>query len=415
MSILSLLLIACLQNSQSLPGGDAVGLEPAAGGPPRSMPVFALASVSADSRLWQDPFVGPQGLLRLEQGEPWAKIQFPQQAWQALWGDLDGDTWADYPQGIDAIDLPPRSDGRSATILDLLYSMDRDGFGWKDGDILGFNAYGQPQAIVLEDTLVQALGLASGGIDIDALCQQEDGSYWFSLRDSVLSMVHGNLEDGAILSYQPNTGLTSIIATEAEVQVWVQQARGSSQAFGDLKSLARHPHTGVLLFTVQSPSADDATVFTNQGGGYALTGWGEGAWKFQVSTEIDALCFPQDWCPQFPILSTDLSHLPPSAAFQIRLKHATPFALMRGRAASVQTVRRSGRGGLGVATPGIGGVRLHWPSAQEYPLTTDRDGMATYDGMTPPLPAGSSSAWFSFQLLDLGGGGISTPLRIRLE
>lgn len=397
------------------PSGGFAGVTPASGGPPHSMPVYALATVSADSRLMQDPFVGPEDILRLQEGDPWAKTLFPLQAWQALWGDQDGDTWADGPQGLDALDLPSRADGRGVTLLDLLFSMERDAFGWKDGDILGLDTDGKPYAVVMEDTLVQALSLTGGGIDLDALCRQEDGSYWFSLKDRATSAVHGVMEDGAILSYQPNTGVTQVIATEAEVQTWVSAARGSSQSLGDVKSLARHPHTGILLFTIQSPSADDATVFTNQGGGYALSGWSESAWKFQLPTEIDGLCFPADWQPQVPILATDLNHLPPSSPIQIRLRHATPFSLVRGRVASEQAVRRSARGGLGISTPGRGGIALRWPVAPEFPLTTDRDGNATYDGFTPPLPAGASFAWFSYQVIDLGEGGISTPLLLRIE
>jgi len=394
---------------------QVIGNMPSSSAPPGSPPVFAIASTTADSRLPQDAFLSPQALLRLEEGDAWGRCQLPQQGWQALWGDLDGDTWADYPAGIDALDLLPPPQGAPTTLLDLQFSMDRDAFGFQDGDILGLDPSGKPKVVVSEATLVAALDLQSGGIDLDALCRQEDGSIWFSLKDNATSRSLGPLEDGAILAFSPDSGSVAIIADEATVQTWVTAARGSSAAFGDLKALARHPYSHALLFTIQSPSSEDGSVFTNQGGGFLLQGWQERAWHFQVSSELDALTFPQAWWPQAPVLSTDLTHLAAGLPFQLRVRHASPFSLLRGRASSVQLLRRSSRGGLALSTPALGPEAFVWPGPGELPLTTDGSGSATYDAVAPPLPAGVAAMRFSYQLLDLGEAGISTPLGLRIE
>jgi len=406
---------AAISSLQACTPQQQAGGMPAVSAPPGAQPLYALASTTADSRLPQDSFVSPQDLLRLEEGDVWGRCQFPQQGWQALWGDLDGDGWADFPAGIDALDLLAPPAGAPITLFELQFSMDRDAYGFQDGDILGLDSQGKPRLIYSEATLVSALDISSGGIDLDALCTQEDGSIWFSLRDNATSLSLGTLEDGAILAYDPNTGSTEIIADEATVQTWVTAARGSTAAFGDLKALARHPYSHALLFTIQSPSGEDGAVFTAQGGGFHLQGWQEGRWHFQVASELDALCFPKTWWPQAPVLATDLTHLPADSSFQLRLRHATPFALMRGRASSIQLLRRSSRGGLALSTPALGAEAFVWPSAREYPLTTDGSGSAVYDGQTPHLPAGAAALWFSYQVLDLGQGGISTPLRLRIE
>lgn len=382
---------------------------------PEGRPLFALASVSADSRLPQDGFVSPQDLLRLEQDDSWARTMLSRQSWEALWGDLDANGVADAPAGIDALDLIAPPHGAPATVFDLQFSMDRDAYGFRDGDILGIGPDAQPFLVLSEDALVQALNLVDGGLDLDAMCWQEDGELWFSLRDDESSHALGALEDGAILAYDPHDGSGRVVATEGEVQAWVDHARGGTAAIGDLKALARHPVLGYLLFTVQSPSPDDAAVFTNEDGGRRAVGWGEGCWGFQVATELDALCFPRHWWGQPPVLATDLTRLPPDATFHIRIRHATPWAFLRGRAASHASPRRSSRGGLGLSLPALGGLAHRWPLANELPLTTDGSGSASQEVRTPILPAGVASLWMHYQALDTAYGGLSTPLLLHIE
>jgi hypothetical protein len=382
---------------------------------PEGRPLFALASVTADSRLPQDGFVSPQDLLRLEQDDRWARTMLSRQSWEALWGDLDGDGAADAPAGLDALDLVAPPPGASTTVFELQFSMDRDAFGFRDGDVLGIGPDTRPFLVLSEDALVQALDLADGGLDLDAMCWQEDGELWFSLRDDEDSLSLGVLEDGAILAYDPRDGSGRVIATEGEVQGWVDHARGGTAAIGDLKALARHPVLGYLLFTIQSPSADDAAVFTDEDGGRRAEGWGEPSWDFQVATELDALCFPRHWWGQAPVLATDLTRLPQDATFHIRIRHATPWAFLRGRATSHASPRRSSRGGLGLSLPVLGGLAHRWPAAHELPLTTDGSGSATQELRTPVLPAGVGSMWMYYQALDTAYGGLSTPLLLFIE
>ena len=64
---------------------------------------------------------------------------------------------------------------------------------------------------------------------------------------------------------------------------------GETLKIGDVLGLAYDAVNTALLFTVQSPSAYDATVFSDVNGGTLVPGFGEVSLGFANAVELDAL------------------------------------------------------------------------------------------------------------------------------
>lgn len=382
------------------------------GAPP---PLQAIASTTADVRLPQDAICRDEAILRRDEADTWSRVHTPQAAWMAMLGDLDGDGLFDYPAGIDALTLEPTPLGASTSLAQFWFSSDRDFHGFRDGDILRMGSQGL-EVVASELDLVGLLQPASGTVDVDALHRVGDGVVLLSLANNLYGTTLGDLLDGDVLEWDWQQGVVLRLHTEAEIQQMVDLATGGSSAIGDLKSLSRVPGTGALAFTVQSPTAFDATVVTDELGGQLMAGWEEDDWSFQAGGELDALAFVPMGLPQPAILSCDVPYQAPGSLVKLRLRHAEPGARIKGISGVACTMRPDfhNQPGLCVIDTFLLPVR-NWPGAGEMILTTDSSGSAGYDAQMPPLPAGAAYLNVWMQAYQTHGGGWSSPIVLRLE
>lgn len=378
-------------------------------------PLQAFASTSADSRLPQDSMCRDEALLRRDDSDSWARVAVPQQTWMALLGDADVDGLHDWPDGIDALAYLPNNNGDPASIFDFAFSCDRDWLGFADGDVLRLTRAGTVEVLHTEAALDAILLPTAGSLDIDAMAFATPTVLYFSLKDGLTGTVLGDLQDGDVLSWDTAGGFVTQIADEAMIQAQVSHATGSTASFGDLKALSFHPQTGEMLYTIQSPSASDASVFGEDLGGRLLPGWEETDWDFQISSEIDALAFVPAEMAQPVVLATDVNYLQPDTSFQLRVRHATPGERLSGAASPNFRITADARGGAGYTAIDLGLNPLHrWPGRSQPILIADNSGTASFQTRTPTLPAGMSQASIWYQVF-AHQSGWSSPLLIEVE
>lgn len=373
----------------------------------------ALASAAAATSTADDPIVSDVALLRFAEGEAGARLYLGDGGWQALLGDADGDLVFDLPDGVDALAAIGQDPAQPASVLDLWFSTDGDGPTWNDGDVLRIGVGGAVMVVHTEDEFRTALGTTSA-LDLDALERDASGRIWFSLRDGVASSAFGALEDGDVLVYDPTSGQAWRHATESEVQAWVDFAAPGLGAIGDLKSLAFDPATSDLLFTIQSPTAEDASVFSTAGGGSRLSGFDEASWAFTTSTELDALTFPRGALPEPPQLAADRTIAGQGENFTLQVQRASPNALLYGLAGLRRPAPALTRGGFQVAALDPSGPVRRWGSVS-IPWTADAQGRASITLAAPTLPATWVTAEIVYQIQDGGGRGLSTPCILRVQ
>ena len=335
-------------------------------------------------------------------------------AWHGLLGDLDGDGSFDLPAGVDALSFGPRMTGEDRGVHSLWFSTDRDGPGYRDGDILMVNGLGVIQVVYAESELQQALQPSSGGLDIDALSRRDDGLLLVSLKDGLASTTVGAIEDGDLILWDPIAGAVQLHATEQQVQSWVDVATGGSSAIGDLKSVT-WTVGGELWFTIQSPTAADATVFGNAGGGRILLGWEENDWGFYGSVEVDGLANfdGQHGLPMQLQLQSEIAS--PSDTVVLRVRDAKAGERIEVLAGVTSSWTFSGGAGLGVQTlnPTLGPAVV-LPRPTDPPLYADAFGRAAMQLVLPAVAAQYAGSDF---LIQAAGGlsGLSTPARLRVR
>jgi|FLOH01.1.fsa_nt_gi hypothetical protein len=383
------------------------------GAPP---PVYAIASTTSDSRLPQDTICRDEELFRRDYNDSWPRVMVTQQTWMSFLGDMDSDGLFDFPAGIDAVALAAPDSTTTPTLMDLWFSSDQDFLGFQDGDILHLSPMGGVEVIYSEADLYNLLQPTSGAIDIDALHFMENKVVRLSLANNLTGTILGDLQDGDILDWTPEANIITVVATEADVQAWVNHATGGTAAIGDVKALSMLPNSMVMAFTVQAPTAIDASVFSNENGGSLIPGWEENDWSFQQSSELDALCFVPATLGQPLVLSTDVAYVQPGAPIQLRMHHATPGAPLQGMVGTTFSIRSQflGQAGISVVNPYQGFSRT-WPARNQPPLIADSSGSASYDAMLPNLPPGATSLTLWCQAADPTGQGWSTPIVLRLE
>lgn len=377
--------------------------------------MHAFASTSADTRLPQDATCRDEALLRRSDDDSWARVAVPQQTWMALLGDMDADGLFDMPDGVDALAYLPDGSGAPPSVFDFAFSTDRDWLGFRDGDILRLRRDGSVEVLFHEVDLEGLLAPTTGSLDLDALTFPSPDVVYFSLKDGLQGTILGDLQDGDILSWDTATGFLTQVADEGIIQSQVQNATGSSASFGDLKSLSFHPHTGELVYTIQSPSGSDASVFGEGQGGRLIPLWEESDWQFQVSTEIDALAFVPVEMEQPIVLATDVVYLTPDTDFQLRMRHAYPGERLSGVASPRFRVLGDARGGVGYSVVDLALQPLHrWPNPRRPHLLADIHGVADFTTRTPVLPAGVAQAEIHYQVYGHQSGW-SSPLLIEVE
>ncbi len=380
------------------------------------VPPVALASTSGDSRLPQDPIVHDEAWIRRQEGPPGAAVWLSQHGLMALLGDLDGDGLFEAPGDIDALAWSPRGGGLGPAPPDFLFSTVSTTPAYADGDLLGFAGAQGLRIVIPEAEFVNLLQPASGSFDLDAAAFQGD-ELWFSVTSDLTGTILGDVADGDILAWDRLAGTVRVAWTEADVQAMVDQATGGGGSVGDVLALSFYPPTGELAFTVQSPSAHDATVFGTGNGGRILPGFEEPDWDFQQATELDALAFVPGGIPQPPVMATDVPFYGQGVPVRFTGRHGTPGAIVEGYLAGAPGLDDRPGEGIGAFYLDLQDPFLLQQVAlgHTHPRPFDASGSATFDWTSPVLPA--SMPWLDlyFQCYDHGGGGWSAPIVLRIQ
>lgn len=202
-------------------------------------------------------------------------------------GDADGDGDTDEWKDVDALHVTMTS----VRVAELVVSFNSTTGPWLDGDLVRVRSDGTLEAFVSEAQLVAALGLSDGQVDVDGLHVDVNGRIYLSFADdeasSLLSTDAANVvTDGSIVSLDAHLQNAQVELTEAQADAMVTAALGATTKAGDVTGIAMDAQ-GVLAFSVQSPSADDASVFRVSNGGERILA--ESALGLTGTVEIDAL------------------------------------------------------------------------------------------------------------------------------
>ncbi len=300
------------------------------------------ASTASDSLLAGDPVRDEDLVVRHVNGSTW--VHAPAETAAALLEPVGANGSHGVFGDVDAV-----HDDGAWPIQDGLYlSLVSDEDGFLDGDVLRGGATGFT-LFLAEADFIAAAGATDGNVDVDAFHLDPDGRVLFSFaEDEASSFLSGDspgvLSDGDILVWLPGAGSADVLHLESEIDAFVSQALGSSTTTGEVKSVSRDPGTGDVLFTVQSPTPHDASVFSTAGGGTLVLD--EAAWAFGASTEFDALSVsPRTW----PGLTTTVADPAAGATGSLELRGAAPSSahvvLLSGSLGPAQVVL-SGWGGL---------------------------------------------------------------------
>jgi len=383
-----------------------------------SAPQTALASTTRDTQLPQDASVADHDLFVRHESRPGSQLYWPSSAWFYQLGDQGSDSLLDLPPGIDALSYRMESKGHPVRPRDFLFSTDSNYAGFLDGDVLRMREGKGLELVLAEDDFVAALGVQSGSFDLDALTG-DSNLVIFSVKDDLQTSLLGQVRDGDVLIYDVAAGAVYPLYTEDDIQDLVDQADPLAGPIGDLRSLSNYPATGELVFTVQAPTANDATVYGDGAGagGRLLPLWSEADWGFQVESELDALTFVIGPLQDSPVLRVDVPYASPGQSIKLKLAHATPL----GRAKGIFTRRR----GYEVSTwGGIGVNYLHqdnavyqrqWLGGWMHATAIDASGSADFDWKAPDLPVGRDYVDHYFQILDLETQALSNPIVVRVR
>ncbi len=376
----------------------------------------AVASATRSTTLPQDDLVLDEAWIVRHEGRA-GGVLWPQGAWNHQLLDADGDGLNDLPPGIDALTWFPRSGRAQATACDFAFSTEGSYQGFLDGDLLRMTPGGGLELLYSEDQIEQLLGLLSGSMDLDAVAYR-DPLLYFSLRDGVDTQQLGPLDDGDVLRLDLTTGGVDRPFREQDLEAMVVQALGTSVSIGDVRSLSFHPHSGELLFSIQSPSDHDASVFSTAGGGALLAQWEEGDWGFLVATELDALAFLPDGetLPQPPILAVDSPSAAPGELVYLRGRHGTPHGTMKGIYARRRGFQESPWASGAIFLDQEDALyQFRWTNHIFLPTALDGAGEAVFEWTAPDLPPQFSHLDFHFQVLDVASMILSPPLTVRVQ
>ncbi len=345
-----------------------------------------LVSLSTDSELAGAP-VRDQELVRHADGGT-ARVTWPSETLALISGDLSGNGSAEVFGDVDAL----HESVGGATAVDGLYlSLLSNEDGFLDGDVLRAT----PAGFVVhrsEAEFEALIGSLDGEIDVDAFQLDDDGTMLFSLAENEeSSLLSGDavgwVADGDILIWAPGDPQAAILFTESQVDDMVSAALGASTTMGDVKGLARDPQSGAVLFSVQSPSNHDASVFSTAGGGALVAGQTEADFGFGTNAELDALTVARS---SYRSLTVSSGQPQAGETLTIELAGAAPgevwiiLAALDWEAAPVLGL--DGWGGLVLSPDVLFSIMLG--SAANLAVVTDGTGAATFtDDLGPGVPA----------------------------
>lgn len=344
-------------------------------------------------------------LFQVEVGMP-AFTHTARGHWFAQAGFIPGD--------VDAIAmLPGTAAGRRGSIAFSLLSNEG---GFLDGDILGVGPNGALEVLVTESTLLAALGLPLGGIDVDGLDFDDQGRLLFSLQNNASGSVIGYVNNGDILRLEANGGLSRVYAedeVQAALDVALTDAGLPIAPLGDVHGIAFFG--GDVYVAVQSPTAVDGSIL-RMGSVPALVA-DEVSLGLQGS-ELDGLvALGANW----NVGSVGLDH-----------SSAMPGNVVRGEGHgftpdSLVMILMAGQPGFGLDL-GFGGFGelfidpndpwLQVAAAAGFSLVaSDASGSFGMDFQLPPGEWGgmwSGGQGWSFQALDLANLELTAPFRVQL-
>jgi hypothetical protein len=340
-----------------------------------------LVSLTSDDALPNAP-VGEEELVFHAPGTQ-AHVAFPRWTLSLLAGDAGGaQALHTLLNDVDAVHL---SVAGPTAAQALFVSMPVDQAGFLDGDVLRFGPAGL-EAYRKESDFVLITGASDGNIDIDAFHEDADGTLIFSFADNEDSAVlsgdtPGVIMDGDVLSWSPTTALAVMLHTESEISAMVSNALGAATSTTDTTGLARDPATGALLFSVLSPTADDASVFTTAGGGARLAGHEESSFGFTGSPELDGLTVAT-W--RFPGLTVSNGMPLAGESVQFALAGAMPnrpYVVLASLSMGPIMVPSEGWGGLVLTQDPL--LLLTWSSASAFVVLPDAQGDGSLDLLVP--------------------------------
>lgn len=205
-------------------------------------------------------------------------------------GDRNGDGTYDEPNDVDALAILPTAPGAPA-IGSVVFSLLTDQGGIKDGDVVRFDP-ADPidglEVLFAESFFVTALSANDGNVDVDAIAFGPDGSLWFSLaEDETVGPNSVVMQDETIFAIAPGASTAVVAYGAAQIEAIAKTALGTTTAIADV--LALEFDGADLLFTVQSPTAHDATILSTRNGGTIHLGAAESTLGFGADVECDAL------------------------------------------------------------------------------------------------------------------------------
>ncbi len=331
-------------------------------------------------------------------------------------GDRNGDGLMDEPNDIDALEIMPVQAG-VPVIAGVYFSILTDQNGIKDGDIVRFDPLqpsGGLEIAYSEGQIVAAVVANDGNVDVDGMAFAPDGSLIFSLAEDELTGASSVVvADDDVLMLKPGATVATVLFTGAQLEAMAQNALGTSAAIADVRGLEFDG--SAMYFIVQSPSSDDATVFSTAGGGSIVPGLAEAALGFGNAVEADALAF--DPGLGFPCLELDVvnpidgqtvtaavSGLTPNAPFVLLVSGATALA---GTAVQV-----AGFGAL-VIDPNDPWFILGVQNLPALASISDPIGVGTFGHATPAAVGFPYD--LAVQALDAQSGRVSSPVLLEVN
>lgn len=234
--------------------------------------------------------IGKEEILAFEEVSG-SRMLFSNEGIAFMLGDVNGDGKEDAPSNVDAIHVEPEV--ASKLPCALFFSTTSNGCGLKDGDVVRFLETGGADIYLPESYFVNITGASDGNVDVDAFSVAPTGHIYFSFAENedstILSGSQPNvIADGDILCLPPG-GSVHIAYTEDKVSDMISNALGKSYKAVDVQGLCYDPAAGFLLFTVQSPTAHDASVFSDEADGTLVPGYDEASLGFSNGVEMDGL------------------------------------------------------------------------------------------------------------------------------
>lgn len=333
----------------------------------RAQELSALVSTSAAAELL-DHSVSDQELLHHDPVRGTRAALVP--AALAAFFANDASGLVELPGDLDAVFVEPGAGADGAVYV----SFASDGGGFEDGDLIQLLPTGAEVAVP-ENLLVLLIEAEDENVDLDAFHRDADGVVYFSFAEDEASLLlsgdqAGVVRDGAVLRWDPADPAASVLLTEDEVSAMVSTALGATTAIGDLKGLSMGPD-GTLVFSVQSPSSHDATVFTEAFGGSVLPGFEEADFDFLDNEEFDALHLGVEAAPAL-VPQARRPDLGTPAEFSFHGGEPGTLVLMLGAlGVGPSSLSTEGWGGMVLAQDALFSSTLHSPAL----LLTTSDGL----------------------------------------